>query len=100
MSKNSKRCWQFGCQNKGTKCLIPGALIDDEDQKSRYCPDHAAENGFCYGCGIFYAGIESFDFGQYPGLCDNCADGARCNDSWEDDAHYEEAMDIEYMMYP
>jgi hypothetical protein len=72
MSKNSKRCWQPGCENKGIKCVIIG--WNEEDEKSRYCHEHAAVNGFCYSCGIFCAGIESFDFGRYRGLCDNCAD--------------------------
>jgi hypothetical protein len=97
VSKNSKRCWAPKCENKGIKCLIPGALIDSDDEMQRYCTEHAAENGFCYGCGIFCAGIESFDFGQYPGLCDNCADEVRYNDSWDE---YEEAMDVEYLIYP
>lgn len=98
MSKNSKRCWQkTGCQNKGIKCLIPGALIDGEDEKMRYCSEHAAENGFCYSCGIFCAGIESFDFGRYRGLCDNCADEVRTSVSWDD---YEQEMDLEYLVYP
>jgi hypothetical protein len=60
-----------------------GALIDeDEDQVQRYCFEHAAENGFCYSCGIFCAGIESFDFGEYRGLCDICADEVRHSDSF------------------
>jgi len=85
MSKNSKRCWQLGCQNKGIKCVILGALIDqDENVKNRYCSEHAAENGFCYSCGIFCAGIESFDFGRYHGLCDNYADEVRANDAWDE----------------
>lgn len=39
-----------------------------------YCPEHAKEEGFCYGCGKFYMGFsEHFDFeieGQK--LCDEC----------------------------
>ena len=98
MSKNSKRCWQPGCHNKGIKCIISAGLTDSrEDEKQRYCSEHASENGFCYSCGLFCAGIESFDFGQYLGLCDNCADEARYNDSWDD---YEEEMDTDYMRYP
>lgn len=97
MSKNSKRCCNQGCENKGIKCLITGPLIDGEDERFRYCSEHAAENGFCYSCGIFCAGIESFDFGQYPGLCDNCIYEVRHNDSWDD---YAEEMDFEYLVYP
>lgn len=47
------------------------------------CDDHLDGSGFCLGCGLFSAGIESFDFGQYAGYCDNCA------------AHLEE-MDYDY----
>lgn len=86
MSKNSKRCWQPGCHIKGIKCVILGALIDEdeEDQMQRYCSEHAAENGYCYSCGIFCSGIESFDFGKHPGLCDNCADEVRTNEAWNE----------------
>jgi hypothetical protein len=99
MSKNSKRCWEPGCTNKGIKCVIPGPLIDGDDEKSRYCTEHAAKNGFCYGCGIFCAGIESFSFGEHAGLCDNCAD--QSDAEWGDDSEwYEEAMDIDYLLYP
>lgn len=85
MSKNSKRCWQPGCHSKGMKCIISAALIgEDEDQMERYCSEHAAENGYCYGCGIFCAGIESFDFSWHRGLCDNCADEVKANEAWDE----------------
>jgi hypothetical protein len=90
MSLNSKRCWEPKCTNKGIKCLIPGGLIDDEDQMARYCHEHAAKNGYCYSCGIFCAGIESFDFGKYPGLCDNCADEVKANEALEE---YDEGIE-------
>lgn len=35
-----------------------------------YCAEHCQKNGYCYGCGHFWAGSESFDFGN--GLCSNC----------------------------
>lgn len=44
-----------------------------------YCPKHAHENGFCVSCGQFWAGVESFDFNNPAGLCDNC------RDQWEAD---------------
>jgi hypothetical protein len=46
----------------------------DEPTVTYYCPDHAEQNGFCRGCGVFAAGIETYDFGRYPGYCDNCQD--------------------------
>lgn len=36
-----------------------------------YCVDHCQEEGFCFGCGEFWAGCESFDFNP-SGLCSNC----------------------------
>lgn len=86
MSKNSKCCWHPGCYEKGTRCVIPWS-DDDDLPYERYCPEHAVEYGYCCGCGLFCAGIDSFDFGRYRGLCDNCADEVRANEAWDD---YEE----------
>lgn len=49
-----------------------------------YCASHCQKNGFCYGCGEFWAGSESFDFG--PGYCSNCA--GEFEDDWDDDDGY------------
>lgn len=35
------------------------------------CGDHAHAHGFCYGCGQFLAGFESFDMSK-SGLCEGC----------------------------
>ncbi len=34
------------------------------------CSTHHHATGYCYGCGQFFGGIESFEFGN--GLCDDC----------------------------
>lgn len=60
-------CQEDGCENRGEPCWIESAATPDE----WYCAEHMHKHGFCIGCGQFYAGIESFDFG--PGWCDNCA---------------------------
>lgn len=36
------------------------------------CAEHAVEQGFCYGCGGFFAGTESYDFSPVKGLCYDC----------------------------
>jgi hypothetical protein len=41
------------------------------DCYNTYCIDCAQKLGYCYICGEFWAGIESFDFG--PRYCENCA---------------------------
>jgi len=48
-----------------------------------YCQEHCHVEGFCYGCGRFFAGIESFDFaeeqGGIKGLCGDCEDQFRAD---------------------
>jgi hypothetical protein len=44
-----------------------------EDQFDFYCVEHASKNGYCWGCGEFWSGCESFDF-SLNGLCSNCKD--------------------------
>jgi hypothetical protein len=44
-----------------------------------YCWEHAHAAGFCYRCGEFWGGIESFDFNQSH-LCDNCEFEVRADD--------------------
>lgn len=51
----------------------------DTDIQEYYCFTHAKEAGYCWGCGQFWAGNESFDFG-FSGLCENC-----CEEEYEDD---------------
>jgi len=49
-----------------------------EDVFSFYCIKHAKENGYCYCCGEFWAGLEEFDFaenyGHLKGCCPICSD--------------------------
>jgi len=58
-------CDEDGCEKEGCECTLPDGTLG-----GRYCTTHAFRNGFCKGCGMFWAGIESFDFGS--GYCDNC----------------------------
>jgi hypothetical protein len=72
------RCEEPGCDEEGCPCYLePWGKIH-----SFYCVEHSQIHGFCVGCGQFWGGIESFDFG--PGWCDNCAL------EFEDDYNYED----------
>lgn len=61
-------------------CYLPDS---DQDGKpdNLFCTMHASRAGFCYGCGTFWGGVESFDFG--PGLCEHCILEV---DDWDDDS--------------
>lgn len=50
------------------------------DVHEYYCAEHAKENGYCFGCGNFWAGNESFDFSSSI-YCENC----REEEYWEDE---------------
>jgi hypothetical protein len=75
-------CNVRGCRNAGNPCWLP----DDHGKPSEhYCYNHMREQGYCPGCGLFWAGIESFDFSR-TGLCENCASDAGIDDDdWDDD---------------
>lgn len=57
------------------KCYIDVPINQDEENTPAQilCGKHAAENGYCCCCGLYSAGITSFDF-HHPGYCDNCYD--------------------------
>ncbi len=67
------RCYEPVCGREGIACFLP----DNETQGTKYekpdeyyCVFHAQTGGYCWCCGQFWAGVESFDFG--PGICENC----------------------------
>lgn len=94
----SKRCDECG---KHTDGLMTCYFLDDSTIK--LCPDGLEKDGsFCYGCGMFCAGMESFDF-AHPGYCDNCWDSIQsdfgdldedysdpCSDPYYDPMFYED----------
>lgn len=63
-------CEHESCQNKGEPYYIRPF---DEEVNEWLCADHAKEHGFCWGCHLFMAGFEHFDFGK-GGLCGSCQD--------------------------
>lgn len=51
------------------------------------CNEHAREFGYCWGCGHYWGGVESFDFGpgSKVGLCEECHSELTSDNSDEDD---------------
>ena len=66
-----------------------------EDSPAEWlCPEHAGDEGFCYGCGYFLAGTEDFDFSPSKGLCGQCLDHLR-----HEVGEYDDPPDYEYSGY-
>lgn len=62
-----------------TECRIYGdETVIEKDIIYHFCTDHAYKNGFCYICGDFFGGIESFEFNNPSQLCENCLDDLKC----------------------
>lgn len=82
------KCQEKGCENSGEPCR----LVDDDgkDLIFWYCSEHSQQNGFCFGCGEFWGGSESFDFG--PGWCPNCAPEFEDDDDEYEPEGWEVAM--------
>lgn len=53
-----------------------------------YCIKHAKEEGFCWCCGGFWSGVESFDFNNSP-FCENCREDEYEDDYYEEEDYYE-----------
>lgn len=63
------------------------------------CSEHAEHFGFCYMCGNFWAGCESFDFSRIKGVCENCIsefddDSEQDWDDSYDDFSYQTGFDL------
>ncbi len=73
-------CGVRDCKQPGNECRLP------DDSREWYCWEHMHDQGFCPGCGNFWAGVESFDFSR-TGYCENC-EGDNFDfddDDWDDD---------------
>lgn len=92
-------CEEEGCTREGIACYLPDNPIYDGEQEAEpdnyYCGVHCHAQGFCCGCGSFWGGVESFDFGRgaRTGLCENCL----ASGDFEDE---DEEMDEVYSSYP
>lgn len=90
--RGSKQPRPRSCQVCRSKYIIECCLDPWERPIAYLCSTHARRQGFCGGCGLFCAGITSFDFGEPPGFCDNCQAEIRsdCFDEYEDGDDYDE----------
>lgn len=74
-------CEHEGCQAEGQAYYMRPY---DEEANGWYCDEHAQIEGFCWGCHLFAAGTERFDFGK-SGLCGSCEqDYEDENEDWYD----------------
>ena len=74
--KSKRQCQHKDCiKTNVVPCYLPSYTgpVDYNHADTWLCPEHCQQEGFCWGCGQFWAGIESFDFSP-TGLCDNCKD--------------------------
>lgn len=67
-------CTVDGCMNEANPYWFPDNEYPN-DPDGKYCTEHAHAAGWCWGCGGFWGGIESFDFQSQHGLCENCEPG-------------------------
>ena len=66
------KCMHEGCEREDiVACHLPDLDCGEDGFDYLYCPDHCQEEGFCWGCGGFFAGIANFDLSA-DGLCDEC----------------------------
>lgn len=59
------------CQRCGAPGFDCRLSIWDKEPEEILCGEHAHQAGYCRGCGIFWAGVTSFDM-RRSGLCDHC----------------------------
>lgn len=82
-AEHPQACEHEGCGELGIACYYN---LTDEEPEAWYCADHCHAAGFCWGCGYFNAGFESFDFSK-SGLCAACEEeyAAEFDDDDDDD---------------
>jgi len=84
-----QRCTHEGCWKQGFPCFME---MYTETPDEYACSDHAQQMGYCVGCGQFWGGVDSFDFGT--GLC------PQCRDQIEADSPDYDAEEEEYCYHP
>ncbi|MBD2771190.1 hypothetical protein [Iningainema tapete] len=95
----NNKCQHPGCSGENTTaCFLPDNTTDKPDYY--YCVKHAPQEGFCYCCGQFWAGVERFDFagfyGGIKGLCENCDSSIRASlGEFDDDDEFYCALDFD-----
>ena len=80
MSDDVALCEHEGCRRPGNGCWLPEGRDEPTDW---LCSEHAIEAGYCGACGMFWAGVDSFDFGN--GWCENCRGSEDYGDESDED---------------
>ena len=62
------QCNKCGIKSDG----LMTCTYNHSDETIQLCPHCITDSGFCYGCGRYSAGIESFDFSDMPNYCAEC----------------------------
>ncbi len=78
-------CQVAGCEWAAIPCYLSDSDYGVDDPDDLLCVEHCVNEGYCWGCGRFSAGLESFDFNP-RGLCSECKDDPDLNDDVVDDA--------------
>lgn len=61
---------------------------------TKLCPDCMEDSGFCYGCGNYCSGMESFDFSDIPGYCSDCSDEIKSQEEDDEDFDVNDSRNI------
>jgi hypothetical protein len=86
-------CEEEGCDQIGMPCFLPG----EDEPEEFFCPEHTHKHGYCWGCGNFWSGVESFDFNLWGNeLCDNCKDNPDLTGDWHEDEDEEDYDEIPF----
>lgn len=94
MKLETKPCQHPGCAQLGFACELDA----DDPAPAFYCSAHAFSHGYCCLCGMFWAGVGSFEFGN--GLCEHCRDEVETDDGdseleWDECFDEFDEMDLE-----
>ena len=93
MTDPTHLCEHPFCHEEGVPCYLDDDLALGLVGKY-LCPEHAFAAGHCCICGLFWRGVESFDFGA--GLCEQCQSQVDADTYGEDG----DSDDYEYMEGP
>lgn len=75
-------CEVAGCGQPAVACYLPDTDPVTSEPDGLLCVEHAFDQGFCWWCGQFWAGVEAFDWDAHrqPTLWEGAA-GAGAGDA-------------------
>lgn len=75
------KCHTIHCDDHPSLYRYPELEEEKQTLSVFLCDKCAAKEGFCHGCGLFWGGNESFEYGKGSrlGLCPQCFE-AMCDD--------------------